>query len=41
MKRLVTYLVVIATVVLAGCAHTGAIPKSPCACEFHTIPANA
>lgn len=24
--------------VLAGCAHSGAIPHSPCACDFHTLP---
>ncbi len=41
MKRLVTYLVVVAAVVLTGCAHTGAIPKSPCACEFHSLPGHA
>ncbi len=23
--------------VLGGCAHAGAIQKSPCACDFHSI----
>lgn len=24
-------------IVLGGCAHAGAIQKSPCACDFHSI----
>jgi hypothetical protein len=35
MRRVIVLL--IAVFVLAGCAHSGAIPKSPCACEFHPL----
>jgi hypothetical protein len=37
MKRFVLCILVASVVVLTGCAHSGAISKSPCACDFHTL----
>ncbi|SAL05220.1 hypothetical protein AWB78_07365 [Caballeronia calidae] len=37
MKRLIQCLLIAAVVALVGCAHSGAISKSPCACDFHTL----
>lgn len=37
MKRLIVMAVVAAATLLGGCAHSGAIGKSPCACEFHEL----
>ncbi len=35
MKLKVTALAL--AIILGGCAHAGAIQKSPCACEFHQL----
>lgn len=37
MRRIIFYLLIAVTTCLAGCAHSGAISKSPCACNFHQI----
>lgn len=34
--RIVTATLVVG--VLAGCAHSGEIPRSPCACDFRMLP---
>jgi PBP1b-binding outer membrane lipoprotein LpoB len=35
MRRVIVLLIV--ALLLGGCAHEGAIPKSPCACVFHPL----
>lgn len=37
MKRWLIGAVMASVVLLGGCAHSGAIGKSPCACEFHAL----
>jgi|UPI00031ED32B hypothetical protein len=37
MRRIAFYLLIAGATCLAGCAHSGAISKSPCACDFHLI----
>ncbi len=41
MQRIFFYLMAVVLVVLGGCAHSGAISKSPCACQFHPLPYQA